>query len=203
MHILTSMCHRKGVLIKHTVRNSLFLVQWTRRDLDSSRAPSAELDKLVILRGCEEAHSVTFWGAQEQPIPRVCSDTHSHAGISGLGWTSGDTWSTFRAGPWIMLTLLLLVNTLLKDNVQLCNALTLNRNNLLYRTLLHASVLIASPPAGRMEIIKAGLSLLPFCCITETNIILSVLCCYQSSFRNQKMTVFLFYHYFLNSLMIQ
>jgi len=61
-------------------------------------------------------------------------------------------------GQWDQL--LLLVDTGLKDNVRLCGALMLHRNNLLYAALLHASFLIASPPAGRAEVIKAGWSLL-------------------------------------------
>lgn len=61
------------------------------------------------------------------------------------------------------------MNILLKDGVQLCNALMLNRNNLLYATLLHASLLVASPPAGRMEITKAGLSLLCFVLLHNRN----------------------------------
>lgn len=104
------------------------------------------MDKLVILRDCEEEHLVMFCGAQEQPIPKVFSENHKNAEMSRLERTSGDTWSKLllRTGPWIMLSrgnkisCCWLVNTLLKDNVHLCNALMLNRNNLLYATSLHA-----------------------------------------------------------------
>lgn len=93
------------------------------------------------------------------------------------------------------------MNTLLKDDVHLCNALMLGRNNILYATLLHASLLIASPPAGRMEIIKAALSLLFFVLLRNRNkyysvcsVLLSVLI--QKSKDNSVLVLSLFFKLF-------
>lgn len=89
MHILKYVCHSKGVLIKQNVRISLsgpvskkiFFTQF-------SRAPAAEMDKLVFLRDCEEEHLVMFCGAQEQPIPKVFSENNENAEMSRLKRTS-------------------------------------------------------------------------------------------------------------------